>query len=191
MTRTVRHRARLTATSGPRTRIGLGTFPESSGTSVLLAEWNQRHVPGPLDCAREHPLMLCTRAGLATWFDLAPVRYIPPQATDILVVDDTDAVHTEMTHLATREVTVSPATKPATARGSSTLSTVTRSGSSAFAIFCHECRSSLVSTASVFELERLVWSIALVRMADRRARLPRSVRPAAGPSPPGGLQRTA
>lgn len=96
-------------------------------------------MPGALYGAREHSLMLGACAGLSPWFDLSTIRDVPAQPSDILVINDADAIHAEMTNLAPWEVAVASTAPSAKAPSgwTATLSAISRSGSSAFAFFCH------------------------------------------------------
>lgn len=150
MNRPVRHRARYAASSPPvhDTRTGKrAIWP----VSALLTEWNQRNVPGTLDRARQLALVFCTGAGLSSRLNLAAIRDIPAQSSDIFVIDNADAVHAKMTDLASREVAVSAAATTAESSSSwrTTAGAVSRSAAPAFSFFCHVFRSSLCSRINI------------------------------------------
>ena len=64
------------------------------------------------DGDRQRSLMLGARSGLPSWLDLATVRDVTPNSTDILVVDIFDLIHTEIADLPAR-IVAAPTTKPA------------------------------------------------------------------------------
>src|SRR5207247_9406678 len=63
----------------------------------------QRHRARPPNGAGELTLMTCTAPGDPPWSDLPPLRYEVRQPANILVIDELDLVHAELTNLAPAE----------------------------------------------------------------------------------------
>jgi hypothetical protein len=87
----------------------------SCGSALLLAERQQCNVPGALDRPSQHALVLGARSGLPARLDLAAIRHIPAQASEVLVVDGSDAIHAKGADFAAWEV-ATPPTEPAARR---------------------------------------------------------------------------
>ena len=72
---------------------------------------------GALDCDGQRPLMLRAGALLAASLDLAPIGHVPPNASDVLVVDFADVVHAEGANFAAGRVPPASATTGTRRRG--------------------------------------------------------------------------
>src|ERR1700682_1914800 len=77
----------------PQARIGRVPLTD-------LREGEQRDVSRALQRNRERSLMASARAGHPARQDLAPLREVPAQAGDLLVVDEVDVLEAEAAHLA-------------------------------------------------------------------------------------------
>ena len=62
-------------------------------------EWQQSHIPGPLDGQSHHPLMLGTVAGDPAWRDFTPFGCKIPEGPGVLIIDYKTAIRTELTYL--------------------------------------------------------------------------------------------
>lgn len=107
----------------------------------LLTEWDQRDVSRTLHGAGQHPLVLGAGTRLSAGLNLPAVRNIAAEPADVLVINDTDAVHAEIAHFATGKVAVTASAKPssprATASGAAPVTSARTLFGSFASFFCH------------------------------------------------------